>query len=105
MATEQYEAMMKLNNLEADMADVKKRLNTYERSRVFSLPQETVDSITKANLIDCKDYLESELKQWDENPRDDNNPDGYWIHPDDIVINMKLIRAMKLIIDYYGGEE
>ena len=76
-----------------------------EKCRVFSLPQETVDSITKANLIDCKDYLESELKQWGENPRDDNNPDGYWIHPDDIVINMKLIRAMKFIIDYYGGEE
>jgi hypothetical protein len=47
--------------------------------------------------------MQSELDQWNANPKDELNPDGYWLHPDDVVNNMKLIRAMNLLIGYYGG--
>ena len=72
--------------------------------RMLELPFEVADGITKANLIDARNYLKSELEQWHANPQDDLNPSGYWLHPDDIVLNGKLIRAMDIIIDYYGGE-
>ena len=70
----------------------------------LTIPFEVADGITKANLIDARDYLKSELAHWAENPKDDANPTGYWLHPDDVVNNGKLIRALDLIIDYYGGE-
>ena len=72
--------------------------------RELTIPCEVADGITKANLIDAKNYLKSELAQWEANPKDESNPTGYWLHPDDVVINGKLIRALSLIIDYYGGE-
>jgi len=72
--------------------------------RMLEIPFEVADGITKANLIDARKYLRSELEEWNANPQDDMNPEGYWMHPDDIVINGKLIRAMDLIIDYYGGD-
>jgi hypothetical protein len=68
------------------------------------IPHEVADGLTRANLIDAKHYLQSELDKWAENPKDELNPDGYWLHPDDVVGNGKLIRALSLIIDYYGGE-
>ena len=70
----------------------------------LTIPFEVADGITKANLIEAKNYLKSELAKWAENPKDELNPDGYWMHPDDVVGNGKLIRALSLIIDYYGGE-
>lgn len=70
----------------------------------LTIPFEVADGITKANLIEAKNYLKSELAKWEENPKDELNPDGYWLHPDDVVNNGKLIRALSLIIDYYGGE-
>ena len=70
----------------------------------LTIPFEVADGITKANLIDARDYLKSELAKWEENPKDDANPSGYWLHPDDVVSNGKLIRALDLIIDYYGGD-
>ena len=72
--------------------------------RMLEIPFEVADGITKANLIDARKYLRSELEEWNANPQDDMNPEGYWMHPDDIVINGKLIRAMDLIIDYDGGD-
>lgn len=70
----------------------------------LTIPTEVADGITRATLIDARKYLQSELDQWEANPKDENNPDGYWLHPEDLVINMKLIKAMDLIIGYYGGE-
>ena len=35
--------------------------------------------------------------------KDALNPDGFWMHPDDVVNNGTLIRAMNLLIGYYGG--
>jgi hypothetical protein len=70
----------------------------------LEIPFEVADGITKANLIECRNYLQSELDQWEANPKDETNPDGYWLHPEDVVINMQLVKAMTLIINYYGGE-
>lgn len=70
----------------------------------LTIPFEVADGITKANLIEARRYLQSELDQWEANPRDDNNPTGYWLHPEDVVLNTKLIEAMDLLINnYYGG--
>jgi len=70
----------------------------------LTIPFEVADGITRANLLDARNYLKSELAQWAENPKDEQNPEGYWLHPDDVVNNGKLIRALDLIINYYGGE-
>jgi len=70
----------------------------------LTIPFEVADGITRANLLDAKRYLQSELDKWAENPKDELNPEGYWLHPDDVVNNGKLIRALDLIINYYGGE-
>jgi hypothetical protein len=70
----------------------------------LSIPFEVADGITKANLIDARNYLQSELDQWYNNPKTEDNPTGYWIHPEDIANNHNLIRAMNLLIKYYGGE-
>jgi hypothetical protein len=70
----------------------------------LEIPFEVADGITKANLIECRNYLQSELDQWETNPKDETNPDGYWLHPEDVVGNMQLVKAMTLIINYYGGE-
>ena len=69
----------------------------------LSIPYEVGHGITLASLIDSRDYLQSELDQWTDNPKDELNPDGYWLHPEDVVNNMKLVRAMNLLIEYYGG--
>jgi len=71
--------------------------------RDLTIPFEIADGITKTNLIEARRYLQSELDQWEANPKDDNNPTGYWLHPDDVVNNMKLVKAMDLLIKYYGG--
>jgi hypothetical protein len=69
----------------------------------LTIPYEVADGITLATLKDAREYLQSELDRWNENPKTDTNPDGYWLHPDDVVGNMQLIRAMNVLIDYYGG--
>ena len=68
------------------------------------IPHEVSDGITLATLQDTRDMIQSELDQWYANPKTEDNPDGYWIHTEDIAINHNLIRAMDLIIKYYGGE-
>ena len=69
----------------------------------LTIPYEVSDGITLATLVDARAYLQSELDKWNENPKTDDNPDGYWLHPEDVVNNMNYIRAMNVIIDYYGG--
>lgn len=70
----------------------------------YVLPFEIADQITLVSLKDHRAYLKSELKQWKKNPKTDDNPDGYWMHPEDVVNNAKLIDSMNVIIAYYGGE-
>jgi len=69
----------------------------------LTIPYEVSDGITLATLKDAREYLQSELDRWNANPKTEDNPTGYWMHPEDVVNNMNYIRAMNLLIDYYGG--
>ena len=69
----------------------------------LTIPYEVADGITLATLVEQRDYLQSELDRWNSNPKSADNPSGYWMHPEDVVNNMNYIRAMTLIIGYYGG--
>ena len=62
---------------------------------------ETADRITSLNLKDYRAYLKKELKQWKQNPKTDPNLDGYWMHDEDVGINMRTIAALDLIIGHF----
>lgn len=70
----------------------------------LTIPYEVADGITKATLIDHRNYLKSELEQWEANPKTEDNPTGYWLHPEDVVKNMTLIRSLNEVIRFFGGE-
>jgi len=69
----------------------------------FKMSQESADQITVDNLKQWRNYLQSELDQWAANPKNEMNPDGVWMHADDVVGNTKCIMACNLIIDAFGG--
>jgi hypothetical protein len=57
---------------------------------------ECADAITLANLQNARKYHKSELNKKKKNP-------SYWIHPEDQVLYGEYIRALDVLIDYYGG--
>jgi len=69
----------------------------------FNIPQGAADAITVANITQWRDYLQEELAAWEANPKSVLNPDGYWLHPDDVVNNRTFITACNLLIDAFGG--
>ena len=71
-------------------------------TKEITISAEAADAITVDNLTNYRDYLKYELKQWNKNPKSGTNPDGFWLHPEDVVINMRLIEAMELILKYFG---
>ena len=60
---------------------------------------ESADRITSLNLKDYRAYLKKELAQWRKNPKTEDNPDGYWLHPEDVSGNIRRIEALNLIIN------
>ena len=60
---------------------------------------EAADRITSMNLKDYRANLKSELSKWKKNPKTLENPDGYWLHPDDVTGNRRRIEALDLIIN------
>lgn len=74
-----------------------------DKAQGLTLSWETADQITLASLTNHRDYLKSELKKWKKNPKTDDNPEGYWMHPEDVSKNQILIHHMDAIIEYYGG--
>jgi len=38
------------------------------------------------------------LADWKKNPRTEDNPDGQWLHPEDVTGNIMRIEALNLII-------
>lgn len=70
----------------------------------LELDIETANRITRLTLTDYRDYLQSELDQWKANPKDEDNPDGYWLHPEDVVGNMKRIRRINKVLEDFGGD-
>lgn len=73
-------------------------------SRKIELDGEAADRITVLNLQDYRTYLKKELAQWKKNPRTDSNPDGYWLHPEDVSGNIQTIEALNLVIKHFGKE-
>jgi hypothetical protein len=67
----------------------------------LQLDMETANNITRLTLTDYRDYLQSELDRWEANPKDDDNPDGYWLHPEDVANNTRLIEAMNTLIKWF----
>jgi hypothetical protein len=64
----------------------------------FVIPQEVVDGIVKAALIEARDYHKDDLAKHFSDPK------KYGIHPDDITIYHELVYCMNKLINYYGGE-
>ena len=70
----------------------------------ITLDGDTADKITVLNLKEYRSYLKKELKEWKKNPRSDTNPDGYWLHPEDVAINTRVIEALNVVIKQFGSE-
>ena len=71
----------------------------------ITLDGETADRITLLNLKEYKSYLTKELATWRKNPRTEDNPEGVWMHPEDVTGNVAAINALGLIIKHFGVEE
>ena len=71
----------------------------------ITLDGETADRITLLNLKKYKSYLTKDLATWRKNPRTEDNPEGVWMHPEDVTGNVAAINALGLIIKHFGVEE
>jgi hypothetical protein len=69
----------------------------------ITLDGETADRITLLNLKEYRSYLTKELAAWRKNPRTEDNPDGVWLHPEDVTGNTVTINALNLLIKHFGG--
>ena len=69
----------------------------------ITLDGEAADRITVLALKEQREYLKKELSDWKKNPKTDTNPGGYWLHPEDVAINTRMIEALTTVIKYYGG--
>ena len=68
----------------------------------ITLDSEAADCITVLNLKEQRAYLKKELSDWKKNPRSETNPDGYWLHPEDVAGNTRLVEALNRVIKYFG---
>ena len=68
----------------------------------ITLDSEAADRITLLNLKEYRSYLKKELSDWKKNPRSETNPDGYWLHPEDVAGNTRLVEALNTVIKYFG---
>lgn len=71
-------------------------------AKKIELDGEAADRITVLNLKDYRAYLKKELAQWKKNPKSDSNPNGYWLHPEDVAINIRVIEALNIVIKQFG---
>jgi hypothetical protein len=69
----------------------------------ITLDGETADRITLLNLKEYRSYLTKELAEWRKDPQTDTNPNGKWLHPEDVAGNGVAINALNLIIKHFGG--
>ena len=67
----------------------------------ITLDGEAADRITLLNLKEFRSHLKRELSDWKKNPRTDTNPDGYWLHPEDVANNQLIINALNTVIRQY----
>lgn len=71
---------------------------------LLGIDYETADRITRLNLTNYRDCLQEELDKWNANPKSDINPDGYWMHADDVVINCTTVKIIDTLLTHFGGE-
>lgn len=64
----------------------------------LEIDMETANRITLLTLKDYRSYLKSELKKWKKNPKTDDNPNGYWMHPEDVSGNILRIKHLDAVI-------
>ena len=69
----------------------------------IKLDGDAADRITICNLKDYRSTLKKELRKWKKNPKSESNPNGYWLHPEDVTGNIQTIAALDLIIGHFGG--
>jgi hypothetical protein len=67
----------------------------------ITLDGDTADRITLLTLKEYRAYLKKELVTWKKNPKTDTNPGGVWLHPEDVVINTRVIEALTTVIKQY----
>ena len=69
----------------------------------ITLDGDTADRITVLALKEHRTFLKKELTDWKKNPRSDANPDGYWLHPEDVSGNEIMIHHLDAVIKHFGG--
>lgn len=69
-----------------------------KRMGPITLDGEAADRITVLNLKEYRSYLKKELSDWKKNPCSDTNPGGYWLHPEDVALNTRVIEALNTVI-------
>jgi hypothetical protein len=79
-------------------------LNNMSKIKQITLDGVAADRITVLNLKEYRSYLKKELKDWKKNPKTDSNPNGYWLHPEDVAGHIQAIEALNLIIKHFGEE-
>ena len=60
----------------------------------FELDWESVDNITKANLVEIYQEIHKDLY--------DHEVNGNFMHPDDIVWRKETLPALKTVLRYFG---
>ena len=68
----------------------------------ITLDGDTADRITVLALKEHRTYLKKELTDWKKNPRSDANPDGYWLHPEDVSRNTIMVHHLDAVIKHFG---
>ena len=68
----------------------------------ITLDGDTADRITVLTLKEQRSYLKKELKEWKKNPRTEANPNGYWLHPEDVSNNEIMVHHLDAVIKYFG---
>jgi hypothetical protein len=72
-----------------------------ERIGPITLDGDTADRITLLTLKEHRGYLKKELSEWKKNPKTDDNPGGYWLHPEDVSNHIRVIEAMNTVIKQF----
>lgn len=70
----------------------------------ITIDLETADRITLLNLQNYREFLQDQLDRYHSDPRGDDNPNGVWLHPDDVVENTKAVKALDIIIGHFNHE-
>ena len=61
----------------------------------LEIDYDTADRITLSSLKDHRKILSKELEDYFKKDK--------WLHADDVIKNAELVKALELLISYYGG--